>query len=567
MPSPDGRLVLYRTDDGSLWLARVDGGSARRIWASTSRTFSDVAAWSPDSTRFAYLEGAATDAEALHVVGVEGLRDQVVKRLVSPGDTPALIWSSDSRTVRVSEATRSPDGRWWAQNAVTCAYNCPPPRLVVAGAHGDLFLAGSEPTWSPDSRFLASADTDGIHVLDVRSGKQWLLTHDVGFNLAWSPDSRLLAYLHGPSRWSTRGPGEPISRDDLRTVTLSGSVRVVVAADGAYGGPIASFAWTRTAKGVRYQPPAALDGVYSGWQVTALAADGGRVAYATCEGIFVWDSQTGGQVQVETPVHSEPCDPAGEPPDDVVLALAGDRVAYATSHGGNLSIWELGGATLGPTTQTFALGAGTNTCCLPWPEVAGAGGLVVFDSRTSLTPSSRTLDWQIHRVDGAGCPCTTIAEFQHPDGYLQAVHLDDVDANRILVDRPDYLRILDPNGTTLLALSLRPLQAALSGPDLVAHVPGELRDYDATTGALRHSWQIPSPSTTVNTGPTLDDAANGLAVYSYDNQVHQVHLLRLTDGADSTVGPGKLARFMDTGLVYATGTRIHLIPWAKLPLH
>jgi hypothetical protein len=45
-----------------------------------------------------------------------------------------------------------------------------------------------------------------------------------------------------------------------------------------------------------------------------------------------------------------------------------------------------------------------------------------------------------------------------------------------------------------------------------------------------------------------------------------VHLLRLADGADRLVGPGTLARFMDAGLVYADGARIHLIPYDGLPL-
>jgi hypothetical protein len=46
----------------------------------------------------------------------------------------------------------------------------------------------------------------------------------------------------------------------------------------------------------------------------------------------------------------------------------------------------------------------------------------------------------------------------------------------------------------------------------------------------------------------------------------QVHLLRLAEGQDATVGAGTLARFMDAGLVYADSTHLHLIPYAQLPL-
>jgi NADPH-dependent 2,4-dienoyl-CoA reductase/sulfur reductase-like enzyme len=61
----------------------------------------------------------------------------------------------------------------------------------------------------------------------------------------------------------------------------------------------------------------------------------------------------------------------------------------------------------------------------------------------------------------------------------------------------------------------------------------------------------------------LEDVARGLAVYVLDGEVH---LLRLRDGADRVVAAGTLARFMDTGLVYADGARIRMTPFARLPL-
>jgi len=63
--------------------------------------------------------------------------------------------------------------------------------------------------------------------------------------------------------------------------------------------------------------------------------------------------------------------------------------------------------------------------------------------------------------------------------------------------------------------------------------------------------------------PSLQDAAQGLVSYVVDAHVH---LLRLRDGADAVVGPGSLARFMNAGLVYADEARIHLAPFAQLPL-
>jgi hypothetical protein len=63
--------------------------------------------------------------------------------------------------------------------------------------------------------------------------------------------------------------------------------------------------------------------------------------------------------------------------------------------------------------------------------------------------------------------------------------------------------------------------------------------------------------------PVLEDAAKGLVAYILDGELH---LLRLADGADAVVAPASAARFMALGLVYADGARIHLVPYAKLPL-
>lgn len=103
----------------------------------------------------------------------------------------------------------------------------------------------------------------------------------------------------------------------------------------------------------------------------------------------------------------------------------------------------------------------------------------------------------------------------------------------------------------------------------------ELRLYDAASGAIRATWSLPAqpaghncdfygdPSCGRPVPLVLEDVARGLAVYVLDGEVH---LLRLRDGADRVVAAGTLARFMDTGLVYADGARIRMTPFARLPL-
>jgi hypothetical protein len=61
----------------------------------------------------------------------------------------------------------------------------------------------------------------------------------------------------------------------------------------------------------------------------------------------------------------------------------------------------------------------------------------------------------------------------------------------------------------------------------------------------------------------LEDASRGLVAYTLDGNVH---VLRLADGADRVVAHGSTARFLTAGLVYADGSRLHLVSYAKLPL-
>src|SRR5207248_10359390 len=102
----------------------------------------------------------------------------------------------------------------------------------------------------------------------------------------------------------------------------------------------------------------------------------------------------------------------------------------------------------------------------------------------------------------------------------------------------------------------------------------ELRDYDASSGALLHAWPLPDVSSGGECGSphsgtwecreprlVLEDAAQGLVTYILDGQVH---VLSLGNGTDASVGAGTLARFIDAGLVYADGTRIRLVPVAQL---
>src|SRR5262249_9766746 len=100
LPSPDGRWVLFRGIGGEdapglvhpgspLWLARADGSSPRLI----SPVAGVQAAWTPDSSRFAY-----TADDGLHIAFMRGLRDQKARGGSTCGRC-GVAWSPDGKTL------------------------------------------------------------------------------------------------------------------------------------------------------------------------------------------------------------------------------------------------------------------------------------------------------------------------------------------------------------------------------------------------------------------------------------------------------------------------------------
>jgi len=178
----------------------------------------------------------------------------------------------------------------------------------------------------------------------------------------------------------------------------------------------------------------------------------------------------------------------------------------------------------------------------------------------------------IERVDPGGCPCPAISSSPGPYTPL------DVDQGRIVVSGTNETRIVAADGTILLAIPVSTLAAQLSGSQLVIATGNQLRVYNANSGNLSATWPLPAspaghdcdlfgdPSCNYGspTKPvTLEDVSHGLAAYLYTGQLH---LLRLSDGADRVITYGTLARFIDAGLVYADGARIWLTPYNQLPL-
>jgi dipeptidyl aminopeptidase/acylaminoacyl peptidase len=593
VPSPDGRDLLYRNTDGSLWLARADGRSARQLTTSQRR-----ADWSPDSRYLAYSQGGG-----IHVVRADGTHD----RLVLPAVDGDVIWSANGQTLYVrsngdlsrfragqlklltlnvaGDLVPSPDRRWLM--------------TIMPGRTGLLLDLRARPVrrlplidkavaaaWSPDSTRLAVISPDGLSSYDVRTNRTRLLARaaDVRYRyeqaigaaalgLAWSPDGRSLAYIPGgtnPEIWGG------IESGNLRVVSVSGHLRTVVSTEHAYGGRMLSIAWARTARGLRYRVPeetttgrASVESVLTNGHVWRLASDGERIAFAACNDVYVW---TPGRSDVTDVTKSDPSSACFYRTNYAIygMAVSGDRVAYTESSGCNIITQALNFKRLDASAAPRSIAIGSGNCGGPYhpfvDNLQGDHDLLVFTSGNERWDGAHffTTDQTIERIESDGCPCTELSSSGGP--LISA----DVDAGRIVAFGEKATLVLDRDGNVLLSIPVAPTAAQLSGNDLVVLLRGQLRDYDARNGTLLHTWSLPDvPSgrgcwiRCADDRLVLQDAANGLGAYVIDGEVH---LLRLADGADKTFVPGTLARFTKTGLVYVRGSRLRITPFAALPL-
>ena len=575
VPSPNGRRVAYLVADvfearapalrsgGALWVARANGSSARRL---ASDGVGERVTWSPDSSRLAY-----TRKGVLHIVGTDGSGDRVVRRAPPWADT-----------------NLSPNGRWVATRTLTAQATVLEVssrstettfRFELERVTPDDYGTSDEAAWSPDSRYVAFASARGVWTVEVRRGRLRRLSREPGFSLSWALDSRSLALVRG------RGPlpDANFESGDLLQITLAGRVTSVVDDDRAYGGTIVDVAWTRPPAEVRYRAPeagpatrVASDGLLADGPIHRLAADGERVAFNACDDVYTWTPASGEVVPLG---QSGPLSWCRSENNTVVhsLAVAGDRVAYGKRSGCNSITISLHLEVFAPVRRSSQLARGLSNCASPnrpgVHRLTGAGGLLVFSTLHEPFPEPgerccRTTLEEINRVGPDGCPCPVIASSPGP------LAPSDVERDRVVAFGDNATLVLDPHGKELVSIPVSPVAAQLWGDDLVLLERGRLRIHDAEAGAFLRSWPLPDvPSggtcdlQCVRAGDTarlrLHDLARGLVAYVLDGEVK---LLRLADGANATVGRGTIARFLDAGLVYADGSRLHLVPFERLPL-
>jgi Tol biopolymer transport system component len=603
LPSPDGRMILFtRSDD--LWVMNPDGSDQRRlargkrpVWSPDSREVaylaganvreirvdgggsrllvrnSQVVAWSPDGRALAFVRGVPTGS--VRVLVRRGGRDRVVAHVVGAED---MSWSAD--------------GRWIA---LACVTGCGEDRLVVmrpTGVRARTFRGASHFAWSPRGDELAFVDAHGLELLDLTTGVVRSLIPDLHYgdlrSMAWSPAGSEIAYTVARSFGV-----DPFSSVVVVSLDRHGRQLAI-----PYVQAGSSLAWSPVPSGLNFSPPlprntVSHDELRNRIPIDWFDADGDTVALPICNEIDVW-SRSEREIE-RIPESSFDCGPYGTNARVFGFALAGARVVMGTVYGGtakqaSLEVVSRIDRSVTRVGSSDVPGGDNRGPPVRVGEAVGDGDLLAFSSWDRDTPlDSRVLStslWRVREASWRGA-CPDVQEWgigmSTKPGPCEALASEpgpfvpyDTDSGRIAAAGDNDVVLLGGDGKRLLTVPVRALAAQLAGRDLVVLVRAGLRDYDAQSGTLLHTWSLPD----VSSGPTcgycgttprlrLEDAARGLVVYVLDGTAH---VLRLSDGADAVVAVAMSARFGESGLFYAYDGaypwrgRITFIPFDELPL-
>jgi Tol biopolymer transport system component len=574
IPSPDGRFIVFHSDDTvPSRVMNADGTGQRPL---TGCSMLRRGAWSPDSRKVV----CEVRDEGLAVADVAS---GTVTPLAPSGRYPS--WSPNGRTIAFVDRERlwavpaeggAPRrlGNRKIDEAAAPSWSPDSQRLAYMAAAGtkyrqDLFTIGADgsserrlvqrisdfqtPQWSPDGSLIAFVkelpryvtavytvrpDGTGLNRISVSPGGE---SSD---NPAWSADGSSLLY----TRWRYRFGGGT----DVFLATPGAGAGHAVTRPFPAGGTNEEPLWMNG-------PP--LTGVEPALQMIALplarklafanpldglTTDGRRaIPYvhvdsgSSPKSLLVWNAVARHTIHTPRLCSS-------------TAVLAGRRLAWMCAERGNtyLSIWlqtlRLGARHSTFITETIADDDGGVTI----GSLVGHGSTIAFTSYHGKKEKPKA--WVLLARRGSKCPrnsdligpgdappvCRRLA---HAAGGVTAA----VDAGKVATVAPTGLvRLLSTHDRVLRTWSLDAgiVNVGLSGRALAVQHGESLDVYDTTTGAKKQTRPLASDG---GSRPFLLDVQRDLVVYATGGAIH---LLRLSDGRDLALDLPGAAPWLDARL-------------------